>query len=188
MLHAIFDPEVNWPLAVAWDAAVQASAAAYQVPPEAVSAESRGRGPRPPEAVREPRKLAVYIAVSLSGCDYAVLGRHVGLHKDTVASHCAWAREACALDDDFERRVEVLTAAAALSMQVAGVHPSTARKIAAVRRATSLDRLRALEEHMAKVFADARAALSDDVIRPFPASSDEHAKLIAKPGNRERAA
>ena len=96
-------------IAKCWEAAVVVTAAAYGVDPALVARQSRGRGPRPPPEIWEPRKLAVHLAIVLSDATYAELGRHIGLHRDTVASHCDWAREACAQDVELEGRVDALT-------------------------------------------------------------------------------
>lgn len=87
-------------VAQSWQAAVAVTAAAYGVDPAVLGAESRGRGPRPPADIWEPRKMAVHLAVVISGVSYAALGRHIGLHRDTVASHCADVRDA--IHDEIE--------------------------------------------------------------------------------------
>lgn len=87
----------------AWDASVEVTAAAFAVDPELLRAESRGRGPRPPRAAWMAKKMAVHLAIVLAGCDYIALARLLRLHKDTVSSHCAAIRDACAGDDDFEQ-------------------------------------------------------------------------------------
>lgn len=87
----------------AWEAAVEVVASTYAISPAVLRAASRGRGPRPPRAAWAAKKMAVSLAVVLCGCDYIELARLLGLHKDTVSSHCAAIREACATDDDFEQ-------------------------------------------------------------------------------------
>lgn len=99
-------------IAVAWETAVALCAATWGVTPDAIAAESRGRGPRPPEAVREPKKVAIYLAVTLADCQYTQLATVIGLHKDTVASHCDDIRNRCADDVEFEEQVEALVASA----------------------------------------------------------------------------
>jgi hypothetical protein len=94
-------------VASAWRAAVEVVAAAAGIDPDAIRGEGIRRGPRPSEAAREPKKIAIALAVTLSERSYASLARHVGLHKDTVCSHCADIRKACD-DDVFEQRFEAL--------------------------------------------------------------------------------
>lgn len=77
----------------AWEAAVAVTANAYGVDAELIRAQSRGRGPRPPSEIWEPRKMAVHLAIIIADCSYASLGRVIGLHRDTVASHCAEMRD-----------------------------------------------------------------------------------------------
>ncbi len=87
----------RWPIAAAWRAAVLATSAAYDLAPEALTAPSRG----------------------LTGARYAAIGRHVGLHKDTVQSHCTRMRAALADDVELEERAEGLrvTVTASLAAQ-----------------------------------------------------------------------
>ena len=70
---------ITWKITDAWTAAATVTAAAYGVPAALITAPSRGRGPRPATAVQLPKKMAVYLAVVLAGCDYAALGRAIGL-------------------------------------------------------------------------------------------------------------
>jgi hypothetical protein len=98
----------TWPVAKAWAVAVEVVATSYGLDPEVLRAESRGRGPRPPEDAREPKKIAVFLAVALSNCAYAALARHISLHKDTIASHCDDVRDACAKDYTREQLVDAL--------------------------------------------------------------------------------
>lgn len=79
----------RWGVAETWTAAVEVTAAIYGVDEAVLRAESRGRGPRPPRSVWEAKKMAVYLAVLVSGCDRAELGRLIGFHRDTIASQCA---------------------------------------------------------------------------------------------------
>lgn len=89
----------------AWRVAVEVAAQAYYVPPQAIRAPSRGRGPKPPAPVCEAKKVAIYLTVILvDGLQYAELAALIGLHKDTVSSHCAWAREA----DHLEEKIAAL--------------------------------------------------------------------------------
>lgn len=76
----------------AWNAATAVAAAAYGVSEDVLKAESRGRGPRPPRAAWEAKKMAVHLAVLVSGCGYAELAATIGFHRDTIASHCAEMR------------------------------------------------------------------------------------------------
>lgn len=92
----------SWSLSSAWDCAVEVTAMAYGITPQELHAPSRGRGPRPPKSAWEPKKVAVHLTVVITDCGYAELGRHLGLHRDTVASHCAWARSAMANDEQLE--------------------------------------------------------------------------------------
>lgn len=86
----------RWEIGAAWEASVAVTAAAYDVPAELIAAPSRGRGPRPPQQVWSAKKMAVHLTVIIADCDYASLARRLGLHRDTVASHCADMREAAA--------------------------------------------------------------------------------------------
>ncbi len=95
-------------IALGWEAAAQVTASAFSLAPDQVAAASRGRGPRPPECVWLARKLAVHIAVVVTECDYAALGRHIGLHRDTVASHCASVRQLLGDDPELEALSEGL--------------------------------------------------------------------------------
>lgn len=116
---AAMGPVQSWPLPAAWDAAVEVTAAVYGVAPGPLRAPSRGRGPRPPERAREPKKVAVWLAVLLSGRDYKAVARFLGLHKDTVSSHCADIREE-AIDDARERQLDALAAAATVRLELGG--------------------------------------------------------------------
>lgn len=109
---------MNVALQNAWQAAVAVTATAYGVDPALVSAPSRGRGPKPPPEIVEPKKVALYLTSMMTGCLYAELGRQVGLHKDTIASHCAELRERCAVDGEIEERVNAL---ALLALRQPGV-------------------------------------------------------------------
>lgn len=102
----------GWDMMAAWSVAADVAGAAYGVPAALITSPSRGRGPRPPRAVWAAKKMAVHLAVVLSDCDYAALGRRLGLHKDTVASHCAAIREACAACDQVEALSGALEVAA----------------------------------------------------------------------------
>jgi hypothetical protein len=97
-----------WEIEHAWSTASAIAAAAWKIDPGLIRAPSRGRGPRPPEEAREPKKVAISLAVTLAGCDYAELAKHLALHKDTVTSHCASVRERCAADRSFELIVQQL--------------------------------------------------------------------------------
>lgn len=103
---------VRWSIAEAWATASDVTAAAYGVGVELLRAESRGRGPRPPREAWEAKKVAVYLAVVLSDCDYAELGRLIGLHKDTVSSHCAAVRNSVLDSDMAETSAQALEALA----------------------------------------------------------------------------
>jgi hypothetical protein len=98
----------RWDMAAAWDAAVHVCASAYGLDEEGLRAKSRGRGPRPAERVWQPKKIAVHLTVAIAECGYAALGRLVGLHKDTIASHCASVRAECAGDAALEAFVHTL--------------------------------------------------------------------------------
>ena len=71
--------------------------------------------------------MAVHVAVIVADCDYAELGRLIGLHKDTVASHCASVRDDCAISDQVERISELLVQLALVRLSVA---PPARRKAA----------------------------------------------------------
>lgn len=97
-----------WPLADSWAAATEAVSGAYGVSVNVLRAESRGRGARPPANTWEAKKMAVHLAVILSACSYAELARLVGYNRDTITSHCAAVREACALDEEMQAKSEAL--------------------------------------------------------------------------------
>lgn len=87
---------------------------AYGVDAASLDLDSRGRGSRPPEDARAPRKMALHLAVLASGCSYAALAAHIGYHRDTVTSACIDVRDAISADDDAElnsRRLEALVRA-----------------------------------------------------------------------------
>lgn len=77
-----------WSVPETWLAAVEVAAAAHGVAEDAIRAQSRGRGYKPPPAVARARQCALYLTVLVSDCGYAELARHVGFHRDTVHSHC----------------------------------------------------------------------------------------------------
>jgi hypothetical protein len=152
-----------WPMDAAWDAAVEVCAVGYGVAVDVIRAESRGRGPRPPRDTWQAKKMAVHLTVSLTNCDYAALGRAVGLHKDTIASHCAGIREAMAEDEAVERHSDVFAGAAVTRMQLRGVAPvRRERAPEVIDHKTPGGRLRALEIYVLGLLQTARAALSDE--------------------------
>jgi hypothetical protein len=110
----------TWPAEQAWLAVTEVTASAYGVELELLRAPSRGRGPRPPERAREPKKVAVYLTVLLSGADCAAVARQLHLHRDTVWKHCEevrlWADE-----DVVEQNLQVLAAAASVKL---GLQPA----------------------------------------------------------------
>lgn len=99
---------IRWPIGPAWSAAAQVSANAYGVQAPEITAPSRGRGPRPPQSVWAAKKMAVHLTVILTGADYACVGRHIGLHRDTVASHCAAMRQEASESDVIEVSAQAL--------------------------------------------------------------------------------
>lgn len=164
----------GFPTADAWDAVVAVTAPAYGVAAEILGAPSRGRGPRPPKEVWSARKMAVHLGVAVAGCDYAELGRHVGLHRDTVAGHCALMRAACADDDDMQVLARGLELAARTRLLAAGA-PAMIRVSFPDANARFLNvsfdrRINALERHMADFFAGVRKRLSDD---PTPSDASD---------------
>jgi hypothetical protein len=125
-------------LKAAFELAATAAASAYDVNPAAITAPSRGRGYKPPAEVAAAKKLALWLTVASTSCGYAELGRAIGLHRDTVCSHCADVR-AETLDDDVEdlaealrgRLVKTISArtgrwrAAQLTRALAAIHPTS---------------------------------------------------------------
>lgn len=83
----------RWSVAQCWETAVEVTAAAYHVDAADLGAPSKGVGARPVKECWEARKIAVQLAVMLAECSYAALGRVAGLHRDTVAAHCAEVRD-----------------------------------------------------------------------------------------------
>lgn len=125
-------------LAEAWAAATAAVASAYGVEAELLRAESRGRGPRPPARVREPKKLAMHLTVVLSGCSYAELGQATGHHKDTVASHCEDVRGAILADDAVEAAAAQVEGLARAHLELrARTHAQAARGFASALEAAA---------------------------------------------------
>jgi hypothetical protein len=163
-IAAYLDDDTTWPLGPAWDAAVHVCALAHRIAPEAIRAESRGRGPKPPSEVRLPKKLAIYLAFSLSGCQYAALARHVGLHKDTVHSHCGDIRDEIATDARLETLVGVLGSAAIAHMEISGIAVAAPCSSLAAR----LDmrgQVREMQRGLNELCDAACEALSDDTLR-----------------------
>lgn len=176
-------PVTHWPMDAAWASAAEVCAAAYRVSPEAILAPSRGRGPRPPADVWDAKKTAIYLTVVLSDCDYARVGRLIGLHKDTVSTHCAAVRNACADSADWEARVEglALLAAHRLSSPAALVAPSAndlPRLVAVLREKIDLvalaARLERVEGHLG-LSSDSQAS-SDG---PKKSRSCDHKRVAA---------
>ena len=151
----------------AWSAAVIVVAAAYDLPTEEIAQESRGRVPRPPARVWEARKMAVFIAVSLSGCDYATLGRELGLHKDTISSHCSEIRRACEEDDTLETMSNALEQAADAQLAAQALRRTVVGKPRSVGRAARADRARLLLRTAETLRQVADWLASDEFIRPF---------------------
>jgi hypothetical protein len=147
----------RWGVSEAWEAAALATATVYCVEPALIRAESRGRGPRPPQSIWEAKKMAVHIAVTVSGCDYAALGRALGMHRDTIASHCAEMRQRAAEDEFLETTSQLLEQATRAQLE---------------RRAlTVLDAARA---HLAMLEDAARDLVS---VMPQRPSTDRHPTL-----------
>ena len=94
-----------WAVAPAWRVACETTALTYGVQVGLLTAPSRGRGPRPPAAVWEAKKIAVHVTVTLAGCSYWDLGRVIGLCRDTVSSHCADVRDRLRVDPSAEARL-----------------------------------------------------------------------------------
>lgn len=167
-------PTIN----LAWEAAVHVTAGAYRVDVGVLGAPGRGRGPRPPRDLWLPRKIAVYVAVLVADRDYAELGRHIGLSRDTVSSHCAEMRRACDDDPDLEQLVNGLEASAALRAKARAAAPAIKRAgdpAAAFRAA-----LHAYADELAAALAPASSDTSDVV--PFSRKRDQ------KPQNAKSAA
>lgn len=111
----------------AWHAAVDVTASAYGLDVRHLLAESRGRGPRPPEEIWQAKKMAVHLAILLSGRSYSALAREIGFHRDTVCSHCAWMREARISDHRIEELANSLETSARLRLASGAL---TAREVA----------------------------------------------------------
>lgn len=84
-------------LNLAWLEAVKATATIMRVRVTDLVAADPRRGWRPPKAVWDAKKVAIYGAVGATGCRYAPMGRAIGLHRDTIAEHCASVRQDPAL-------------------------------------------------------------------------------------------
>ncbi len=153
---------------IAWDAAVAVTSAAYGVGPDEIDTPTRGRGPRPPQRIWEAKKMAVHLAVLVSGCAYTDLARRLGYHRDTVTSHCASMREAMASDADLEELSNGLERAARLR---AASQRLTAREVAA---SDPLDKLLgALRE-----YSDSFIRHSSDKTALHPTKVDDHGTVI----------
>ena len=153
---------ITWKITDAWTAAATVTAAAYGVPAALITAPSRGRGPRPATAVQLPKKMAVYLAVVLAGCDYAALGRAIGLHRDTVASHCAWMRHASAEDHELGVLIAALEISARSWLTLHREPTGAAPPPIAEARGDPRARLDGLQRFMANTFDAARRRLSDE--------------------------
>lgn len=172
----------RWPIGDAWEAACEVTALTMGVDVDALRAPSRGRGPRPPKAAWMAKKMAVHVAVVLAECDYAVLGRLIGLHRDTIASHCAAIREACAGDDREDLRSEMLVGAASFRLEalVGAGKPRQVRRDIRSPIADMGGQLAAIETYLHDVLDRARSKLSDEV-QFIRRSSDNHGVVIASP-------
>lgn len=170
----------KWDIGEAWDVAVTVTAAAYGIAPEMLRAESRGRGPRPPKEAWLPKKMAVHLTVVLSGSDYAELARLTGLHRDTVASHCASVRELCASDLDADVQAEGLLAFAVkrLLNPAAPLPAPNAAEAEKLSVAWLAARVEALET-LVRADLIRRGAL-------HPTTPPDHTNVIKIPGTRRR--
>lgn len=170
----------------AWNAAVEVVAGAYRVETAILKAESRGRGPRPPQHVWEAKKLAVYIAVAASNCDYAELARHIGLHRDTVTSHCAGVRERCADETAFEIRAEALIAATLHRLSRPAIEPGpvTEEQVTLAAMWSALEaRMQRMEALLEKIAA--HPTKSDD-FAAHPTRAADHENVIKIPARGRR--
>jgi hypothetical protein len=147
----------------AWRVAVEVTAPAYAVAPEAIMAPSRGRGPKPPAAVCEAKKIAIYLTVILvDGLQYAALAGALGLHKDTVSSHCAWARAA----DHLEEKIAAFELAGRARIRAMADAPAI--RLAGDRALAARNALHAYAEELARAIAadlDAGSSVSSDAIQ-----------------------
>ena len=166
---------LKWGVAAAWEAAVEVTAAAFDVDPDGLRAESRGRGPRPAAELWAPKKMAVHVAVILADCGYAALGAHLGLHRDTVASHCASIRELAATDDRFEALSETLVAAGSFRLDALDqpAMPRRHRRKDVAPLANHAAMLAALQTYMQRVAGDLVPILSDEAPLHPTNSSDK---------------
>ena len=161
---------MGWTVPEAWTVAVIVTADAYGVDREALGAASRGRGPRPPADLWEARKIAVYLATCLSDCSYAELGRHAGLHRDTVASHCADVRGSVLMEDRAEVSAEALERICRARLQA--------------RASDRLDAMRAEMARLQEMTADLVRS-SDTLPRIHPTSGRVAEKnIVALPARR----
>ena len=167
----------RWGVAETWDAAVEVAASVYGVDQAPLRAQSRGRGPRPPRSAWAAKKMAVHLTVLVCGCERAELGRLIGFHRDTIASHCAEMQDATDADTG-----ELLSLA--LERIVRGRLESRAIAQLAADRA----RLAMLEETTRELVSvlqstDARPTKTMGVIRP----EHDHADVIALAPSRRSA-
>lgn len=122
-------------IAAIWEASTASVGAAYNVAPGDLRRPSLGRGPRPQKTLWEPKKVAVYITAWLTQCDCAALARAIGLHRDTVHSHCASIREKMAQDAAFDAQVRLLGGMTGLRVERAPAPASRKHRMAATAEA-----------------------------------------------------
>jgi hypothetical protein len=166
----------KWDIAAAWDAAVATSASAFDVPAALIAAPSRGRGPRPPQSIWTAKKMAVHLTVIIADCDYASLGRFLGLHRDTVASHCADMREAAAGCDWSEIQAVALERTARLRTE-----QISSERTDALRAQVAL-----MDDTLAQLNAACRPYSAHPTLRPttHPTGSDDNENVITFPGTQ----
>lgn len=167
----------TWPIAPAWTAAAEVTAAAYGVEAAELTGESRGRGPKPREAVIEPRKIAIFAAVAIAGCPYAAFARHAGLHKDTVQSHCTEIRNWCAVDAEIEARIEAIIETAIGRLKAPANRPArTAEDVTAISLLMGVHaRLDRIE---AQITQRKSHPTKSDETASHPTISNDHALVI----------
>lgn len=177
----------KWDIQAAWDAATAVTAMAFDVPAEIIAAPSRGRGPRPPRNVWTAKKMAVHLAVIIADCDYASLGRHLGLHRDTVASHCADMREASGESDLNEVSAVALERLARFRLQSLAAQRLEGLRAQMAMMEATLCELNALGSAGLPALSGALFS-SDDHPTFHPTIPEDHGNVIAMalPGRRPR--
>ena len=173
----------RWDIGAAWEASAAICAATFNVPAVLITAPSRGRGPRPPANIWLAKKMAIHLAVVIADCGYAALGEKIGLHRDTVASHCAEIRAAAMKTERGELISTVLEFLARTRLQsLAEQQLATMRAQLAMLEATVRD-FGQTGGDAAPVIGFIQPAASSDIHPTLhPTKNGDHGNVIRLPG------